>query len=374
MTFKVDPAALDGVAALLRRNGACVLDIHTYITSQLEKGVWEQLGGQGLPEWFIFNHDELIARAHERLDWVASVWHSADVNFAVSAEGYRRTDVESAARMDAQVVRLASRPQLNTDRTQGPLEARDAASFRDLTDPLTPLGAGPPEDVGGMEPKAVEIAQWVGKVNDVVSMNWWIRNLIKEIFGRDPIEEVLQLFSGDWRVYARYAHAWVRVGGAVRNMTHNIELTDDVLASSWSGNAADAGLLYLERLRGAMEVEHSFYNDYLFGVCKAYLELAYWGYEILDYYVGELLDLLLESIGIFSGIFTEGWGAVIDALTALVDGIMFIIDFFRQIYHGYKAVAGLMGMPEESPFEIQRLLLADPDPSGINCVSPPIPR
>jgi hypothetical protein len=58
MTFKVDPATLDGVAALLRRNGACVLDIHTYITSQLEKGVWEQLGGQGLPEWFIFNHDE----------------------------------------------------------------------------------------------------------------------------------------------------------------------------------------------------------------------------------------------------------------------------------------------------------------------------
>lgn len=223
-----------------------------------------------------------------------------------------------------------------------------------------------------MKPKADEIAQWIGGINDAVSMNFWIREVFKELIGRDPVYDVIQMFSGDWEVFGRYGHAWLTAGGAVDDMRSNIEYLDDALAQTWSGNAADAAFSYLQHLSAAMGNEKA-YSDYLFDVCKAYLEMSYWGYELLNYFVGEAIDLALESVGIFSGIFTGGWGTVIDAFIALADAIMFIVDFFRQVYHGWNIVAAAMGIPtEEPPFTLPALLLDDP--SGRSCIAPPLPR
>ncbi|MBB4959971.1 hypothetical protein [Micromonospora polyrhachis] len=374
MTFTVDPEAIERVSALLQRNRERVPEITGYIDRHLAKGTAEQVGGQGLPAWFTFNHDDLVHRAEERLEWVSRVWHSAAVNFAASAADYRRTDRSVAANMDNQLPHTSHPPTPPTTPDRWPSHARTAASFQDVADPLDNLHHGPPSDVSGMQPKVAEIAKWIGNINDVVSMNWWLREVIKEMYGRDPIEEVLQIFSGDWQVFARYGHAWLSAGGAVSDLRSNIEYVDDALAWSWSGNAADNAIFYLQQLTDAMKLEKDFY-DYLFDICKGYVEVAYWGYQILNYLVGELIDLALESIGIFTGLFSGGWGTIIDAIIAAADAVMFIVDFFRQLYHGWQLAAAVIGMPSvEPPSDLPKLLLSDPDPAGRNCIYIPVPR
>ncbi|GAA2344538.1 hypothetical protein [Dactylosporangium salmoneum] len=371
MGFQVDPPVLDKVAGLLNRNRAAVPDMQAYITKYLEKGTAEQISGQGLLSWFTYDHDGQVERADHRLHWVSGVWHSGAANFTASAASYRSVDVETAARMDAQLQRLGERPKIDPDPSHWDYSSRVAAGFTDVMNPHGAVSIPPNDDISSLEPKAAEITKWIGDLNDLVSMNAWVRFAIKEIYGRDPIQEVIQLFSGDWTVFAHYAAAWLHVGRSVDAMRHNIAYTDDALAPHWEGNAADAALTWLQQLDAAMGAEVSFYDDYLFGVCKAYIDVAYYGYENLNYLVGELLDFILESVTALLGVVTDGLSTVAAAIIALCDAIMFIVDFFRQIYYAGKSVAALVDMPDEPPLTIADLLLPDPDPNHSNCISVP---
>lgn len=371
MTFRVEPQALDQVAALLERNRAVVPDMQSYIATHLSKGEWNQIGGQGLLLWFSYHHDEQIARADHRLNWVNGVWQSGAVNFGVSAAQYRSVDADAAARLDAQLQHLGPGPAVDSDPSHWDYTDRPAATFGDVADTHRAVSTPPNEDIDSLEPQAAEIAQWVGQINDLVSMNAWVRLAIKEIFGRDPIKEVLDLLAGDWTVFAHYAVAWKHVGFSVAAMTDNIERTDDALAPHWEGNAANSALTWLQKMHGAMTTESGYYDTYLFGVCKAYIEVAYYGYENLNYLVGELLDLVLEAITALMGFVTDGLSTIAAAVIALCDAIMFIVDFFRQIYYAGKSISAIAGMPEEPPLDIAELLLADPDPAGRNCISVP---
>ncbi|BFU45667.1 hypothetical protein KRMM14A1004_39040 [Krasilnikovia sp. MM14-A1004] len=367
----MEPQALDQVAALLERNRAVIPDMQSYITQYLSKDEWNQIGGQGLLLWFSYDHDEQIARADHRLQWVNGVWQSGAVNFGVSAAQYRSVDVEAAARIDAQLQSLSRAPAIDSDPSHWDYSDKPAATFNDVADPHRAVSTPPSDSIDSLEPQAAEIADWVGQINDLVSMNAWARFAIKEIFGRDPIKEALDLLAGDWTVFAHYAVAWKHVAFSVSAMTDNIEHTDDALAPHWEGNAANAALTWLQNMHGAMTTEFAFYDTYLFGVCKTYIEVAYYGYENFNYLVGELLDLVLEAATAVMGFVTDGLSTIAAAVIALCDAIMFIVDFLRQLYYAGKSIAAIAGMPEEPPLEIAELLLPDPDPAGRNCISVP---
>lgn len=371
VTFRVDPQALDQAAALLERNRAVVPDMQSYISTYLAKDAWNQVGGQGLLLWFSYDHDEQVVRADHRLHWVNGVWQSGAVNLGVSAAQYRSVDAETAAHMDAQLRRLGEAPHVDSDPSHWEYSDRPAATFNDVADPHRAVSTPPNDSIDSLEPQAAEVAQWVGQINDLVSMNAWARFAIKEIFGGDPIKEALDLLAGDWTVFAHYAVAWKHVGFSVAAMTDNIEHTGDALAAHWTGNAADAALTWLQKMHGAMTTEFGFYDTYLFGVCKAYIEVAYYAYENLNYLVGELLDLVLEAATALMGFVTDGLSTIAAAVIALCDAIMFIVDFCRQLYYAGKSIAAVAGMPEEPPLEIADLLLADPDPAGRHCISVP---
>ncbi|BEL02742.1 hypothetical protein Q0Z83_009330 [Actinoplanes sichuanensis] len=373
MTFRVDPEALDQAAALLDRNRNVIPDIQRYITKHLSKGTADQLGGQGLLAYFSYNHDEQIERADHRLHWVNGVWQSGAVNLGVSAATYRSIEKQNAAELDAaiRIPVLLQRPALDPDPAHWDHHFAPAAGFDDVADPTRAVASPPDEPTDSLEPKAAEVAQWVGKVNDTVSLNWWLRFAIKEVYGRDPVKEALDWLAGDWTVFARYAVAWKHVAFSVAAMTDNIAHTDDALAATWDGNAATLGLTWMQHLHDAMTVETEFYDKFLYGTCEGYIEIAYYGYENLNYLVGELIDLLLEAALAIMGLVTDGLSTIAAAVIALCDAILFIVDFFRQIYHAGKILTAIAGLPEEPPLVVADLLLADPDPLGRNCISVP---
>lgn len=373
MTFRVDPEALDQAAALLERNRGVVPDIQGFIAKYLAKGTANQLGGQGLLAYFTYDHDEQIERADHRLQWVNGVWQSGAVNLGVSAATYRATETHNAAELDAtiRIPILQQRPALDPDSAHWDEHFAPAADFDDVADPTRAVSSPPDEPTDSLEPKAAEVAQWVGKVNDTVSLNWWLRYAIKEVYGRDPVKEALDWLAGDWTVFARYAVAWKHVAFSMAAMSDNIAHTDDALAATWEGNAATLGLTWMQQLHGAMTVETDFYDRFLYGTCEGYIEIAYYGYENLNYLVGELIDLLLEAALAILGLVTDGLSTIAAAVIALCDAILFIVDFFRQIYHAGKVLTAITGLPEEPPLVIADLLLADPDPLGRNCISVP---
>ncbi|MEV6349431.1 hypothetical protein [Actinoplanes sp. NPDC051851] len=372
MTFKVEPEALDQTAALLERNRAVVPEMQAYIAKYLAKRTADQLGGQGLILWCAYDHDEQIARADHRLQWVNGVWQSGAVNLTVSAAQYRNVEAVTAAGLDAQARRLGQAlPTVDTDPSHWEYGNRPAASFKDVADPTRAISVPPGDDIGSLEPQAAEVAQWVGRINDFVSLNAWVRFAIREIFGRDPIKEALDLLAGDWTVFARYSVAWQHVGFSVAAMADNIAYTDDALASQWQGNSADNALMWLQKMHSAMTTETGFYDTYLAGVCKTYVQVAYYAYENLNYLVGELLDLLAEAFTALMGLVTDGLSTIVAAVIALCDAIMFILDFFRQLYFASNGIAAVADMPEEPPLDIAELLLADPDPAGRNCITVP---
>jgi hypothetical protein len=373
VTFRMNPDALDQAAALLDRNRDVVPDIQAYISKYLAKDTANQLGGQGLLAYFTFDHDGQIERAHHRLNWVNGVWQSGAVNLAVAAAQGRVTDAGNAAEIDAAAPNsvLMPKPKVDPDPSHWDEHFRPAAGFHDVADATRAVSSPPDESTSSLEPKAAEVAQWVGKVNDTVSLNWWLRYAIKEVYGRDPIKEAIDWLSGDWTVFARYAVAWKHAALSVSAMTDNVAYTSDALAAHWEGNAADRALLWVQGMHGAMKPEVDFYDKFLFGLCEGYIDIAYYGYENLNYLVGELIDLLLEVALALMGFVTDGLSTVAAAVIALCDAILFIVDFFRQIYHAGKIATAIAGLPEEPPLAIADLLLADPDPLGRNCISVP---
>jgi len=375
VTFKVEPDALDQAAALLNRNRAAVPEMQAYIQSYLTKGFTNQLGGQGLFLHFSYHHNEQLARADHRLQWVDGVWQSGAVNLAVSAAQYRSSDASAAARLDQQAWHLGdTKPAINVDPSDWGYNGATAAAFNDVADPLRAVSSTPNDDIGSLEPQAAEITDWVGNISDYISMSAWIRAIIQEIYGRDPVQEAIECLSGDWTVFAHYAVAWKHVGLSVCAMTDNIEHTDGALAPYWQGNAADEALTWLQKMHSAMTIETGFYDTYLFGVCKSYIDIAYYVYQNLNYLVGELLDLVAEVGLALLGLVTEGAATVVAAIVALCDAIVFILDFARQLYYAGNTINAIAGIPEEPPLAIADLLLPDPDPLGRNCITVPATR
>jgi hypothetical protein len=375
VTFKVDPDALDQTATLLNRNRAAVPNIQAYIETYLTKEFTNQLGGQGLFLHFSYHHNEQLARADHRLQWVDGVWQSGAVNFGVSAARYRTADAGAAARLDNQAWHLGdTTPTVDSDPSHWDYNSGPAATFADVADPLRAVSSPPDDDIDSLEPQAAEITDWVGNISDYVSMSAWLRAIIQEIYGRDPVQEALECLSGDWTVFAHYAVAWKHVGFSVGAMTDNIEHTDGALAPHWQGNAADEALTWLQKMRGAMTNETGFYDTYLFGVCKGYIDIAYYVYQNLNYLVGELLDILAEVGLALLGLITEGAATVVAAIVAICDAIVFILDFARQLYYAGETIDAIAGIPDEPPLEIADLLLPDPDPLGRNCITVPTTR
>jgi hypothetical protein len=112
----------------------------------------------------------------------------------------------------------------------------------------------------------------------------------------------------------------------------------------------------VQRLHAATTLEAQFFY-YLYNVYKAQVEIAYFSYEMVNWLVGELLDLLAEGVACYLTT-TTLVGPIVVGLVGIADTIAFVLDSLRQVYHGFRAVAAAVEKPgadEEPDFAMERL-------------------
>jgi len=346
--FEVDPSAIDRFADQLGRFRASATAVVEFIDIYQSMETVEEVGGQGLLNYFWLGHSDHVHRAQTRMRCTDTVAFLAELGFRDAAGFYRRTDLAAAERLDRSYP--GARPAESEWVGNTPPEA---LRFEDRYDPREHLHK---PEAGELQPKAAALASGVGAIADGSSMSWWARQILIEVVGRDPIKDVIEAFSGDWEAVARLAEGWMRCASTVSAMRSTMSHADEALNMVWKGNAADAAVDFVQRLTDATLLEVRYF-EYLYEISKAHIDIAYFGYEMINYLAGELLDLLAEAIIAF---LTSGTvaGPVFVGIWAVVDAIIFVVDTVRQIYHGYRVAAAGIGRPygdEEPDFAMERL-------------------
>jgi hypothetical protein len=356
MTFRVDQQGLRAFAELMFRNAEAAGGIKRFLSDRLEISEFEQVGGQGIPYWFTFSHDRLVARAQVRLTLLQDALDHTGFNVRDALADVRELDFANAAAMDATLDPWTHPPVLTVDRL--PAGFRATMQFGDNAHPLDRLTATLGADVSDMEPKMSALDRFSGRLTDIASENWWLREMIIHVFGRDPVRDLCELFSGDWQVFARYAQVWAACGRAVADIDGNIHYSGDALGGVWEGNAADAAIAYLHRLADGVRAEIAFY-DYLVATCKAYLDLAYLAYLEVDYVIGELIDLACTAFEFGVTVSVPFAGAAYQNFRLLVLVLAGIVDNVRAWCHGVQWMEAVGELPKEEPgCPLEHLVLA----------------
>jgi hypothetical protein len=205
----------------------------------------------------------------------------------------------------------------------------DAARLLDT--PPTPPDANPDTD----DP--------VRKIKDTV--DWFspthlVNTGIYQIFHIDLVDEISNVFGGDWQAWWRCAEVWRRVGETQALVAHEVWRGNARLDTDWHGNAADAAYAYFHRLAFAIK-----------DLKPAYLKL--WNtYRITGIHVdkasGIISDLLkeLSDQAIIAFLSTTPAGPVL-AGSHIVVKIRNILDRIQKatmIYDGLiGGAAGVLG-------------------------------
>ncbi len=252
MNFRVEPTDIEGFGKLVDRAAEDMVAAIKYLgNAKLEqKGsvgeLWEQCSQE---------HDKYVSDGKAVLERIQTVLDSAATELASSARYYKGTDRSQAAAIDS------TYPGSKGRGTGG--AAPSPNGFADVSDAGGQLKPPPGENgyLGGhlAEYQFSPVTKTIGTVMDFGSPSAMANEGIKLLFGIDIYGEALKWVTGDWDGYTQCGETWANLGSCCKSVSENIKAGNELLESSWDGNAADTAWVYFDELaKKAGGVEEGF--------------------------------------------------------------------------------------------------------------------
>ncbi|MFI7118353.1 hypothetical protein [Amycolatopsis sp. NPDC049868] len=349
MSFEVDTEALGKFADLLERyheDGKAVFDHFDQKATLSQPGL-------GILGFLGDAHEEARRMAGERTELLTRIAGNSVAAVRTAAKWYEDTDAEKAAKMDA-TYPAATPGKLDTKEeveSYG-VQTHNVYTFQDIALPNHELSAHP--DPAALRPQVNSIDDFVHLLGDLMSPTAYLRAIIKNTFGADPIDEAIQFFAGDWEQLATCEAVWFECMKSVGAMAENLHYSDEALAQVWKGNAADAAIGFFQKMWRANLAESDFFS-YLYGKYRGYVEIAFNLQQVLNDLINLVLDYFSEcAVGLVAMWQT---GSVTGALAALLKGavwgalgkIMMICTFAVDAFRLYEVVNAAIDLPDEAP-------------------------
>lgn len=326
MAFDVETADLDAYSKQVGRAAEDSRSIKEY-TDKYGKGLEDSAVEQGLILVALELHTGAMNEGAKALNRVHTLLDSSSKELAKSSAFYRQTDRDQAARLDKTYPSGGGR---------GTPSEGGKQSFSDVADAGSQLKAPntPPEFSHG------PFSEAVGTISNWLSPSYWSLEAVKFVFQteKDPLEQVLSWFTGDWASYAKCGEMWANSGSGLKCVTDNLVAGNAKLDQSWNGNAADAAFAYFDTLHKEIEK----LGEGMKELETHYREVSLACFETLGLIKGLLTamadSLILIEVEVAAGtlLAETGIGAIVGYSLAVLEVIK-VIRLWQQVTEAYAA-------------------------------------
>lgn len=349
MTLAVESGDLISYAGLVRRAGEDCETALTYmgrstsICFSLAKPAWDAALG---------DHAERTRDVKDLLARFGAVLDASKTELKKTASWYQSLDLERARAIDATYPTGKHPAKITRLRPSGTL------SFKDVHDAVSHLKPTGSSD-GWLQGHADEftfapIHKTAGTLLDIGSPSALANEGIKMAFGWDVLSEVTSWFSGDWQDYAACADAWHCLGNFCAAVAANVRYGNEVLGTTWRGNAADAACKYFDKLADRLDTAHdAFYElrDRYTSVTKMVFSFA----ELAKGVLAEICDkgiqaaiaaaastaMALTGVG-FTGSFV-GVALAVERANSMVQAYHQLVKDYDHFMLGLNGLLGAVG-------------------------------
>ncbi|AVT40280.1 WXG100 family type VII secretion target [Plantactinospora sp. BB1] len=296
MTLAVEAEGLNRYARQILRARDDVTAIREYLGRYADAGTGGELHNLAKD-----GHENAVRVVDGTLNRLMCLLDVSAPELDRAAAYYRRTDLDSAARVDRTLPDTASR-------APTPLEAELAA----YDCPPPPFSDARQVSMSLVEPGDVDKPPNALGWMDYISPSSWANAAFDAVFGFDPLGWVQERVFGDWEALARMEPVVTNVGGALHAVAQNVQTGATALTTIWQGDAGNAAYRYFtdlanaaSALRGPLDKIGDAYR----GVADAVWAIG----EALTGVIKALLDAaIIAGIAIAAGTATSwtGVGAV----------------------------------------------------------------
>lgn len=172
------------------------------------------------------------------------------------------------------------------------------SGFSDVSEPSSHLKA---PDENPEEFSQGVIVDIFNDLGDLMSPTWYVTEAINLVFGFNPLEEVIDWYSGDWETFLKCAEVWTNVGKACTAIAANVTSGNGSLDGTWDGNAADAAYVYFDELAKKLGEQQDLL-DQLHGAYQHMAHSAYLSAEGVKGILSGIIDgLLIVGLEIAAG-------------------------------------------------------------------------
>jgi hypothetical protein len=242
MSFTVDVAALAGLPPLLTR-----LDEDSRAGRAYEDKNTQLGAGEGIFNLVLGGHRTAVARVDAFFDALSGAASQEAGRVRGALDGYRRTDLAAAAKLDATMPATEKVLWL-------PLDPGGSTGFKDRFEPQTHLT--PPPDYSADYSFEMKWYSYLSPTSYVRSLIWEVTSLAARLGICDrPIDifmEWLKPWLGDWAGFRACADVHERLGKSTIAMNANVRAGASDAQFAWTGNAADAAQHDLHTISSAL--------------------------------------------------------------------------------------------------------------------------
>jgi hypothetical protein len=232
-------------------------------------------------------HDAVVREAMAMLGRLDSLLEESATAVKQTADAYRDTDHNGAARFDA-TLPAAARPDPADNGIYRPRRFSAADLSQCTGDPVDPADHLKAPD------KPMEPARDLDMFKDMLSPTAWIDPILRPLTGWTPVANATRHFAGDWEGYARCAEAFERVNKALNAIAVNIAFRTERVGHTWQGNAADAANAYFHGLAKAIAGQRWMFQSLRKGYRKT-AEQVWLNADLVKDIISSLLDDLAIS-------------------------------------------------------------------------------
>ncbi|WP_435209717.1 hypothetical protein [Streptomyces sp. bgisy034] len=363
MGFRVQPGDISAYGDMVGRAEENMASAQKFLKDNGQLGVATGDVPGEIWQLVVGNHEPVLQKAEQALKAFGNALKASGGELKRSAKYYAETDQQQAAEVDS-VYKGGKGP------------SGDAASdvgdgtFKDQSDPSESLDKS--ESVAEYLARQVQErkdgligdrAKAIGEGNalavlgtalDLVSPTTLANEAVKFFLNIDVFGEVAKKFAGDWGAYETVADTWSRLGDFFTAVGDNVSSGNNLLSTTWSGNAAETAWDYFNILAQKLTESAPVYDT----LSESYQEVAGHIAELAEGVKAAMImifDLAImaqiemaasvaaASTGV--GLILTGLGAAAVAakVAMMLDKWSDIINMFTAGYIAINAIFGVVG-------------------------------
>jgi hypothetical protein len=248
--LSVEPDDLDSYGKLLDRVGDQAVSAQKYLDKNSKLA-----GAEGLFIKIVnpASHHAVYA-AHEVFNHLEKAGRRSNTGLTDAAVYYRKTEHETAARVDATYPKAARPLSHNVDLGIAPVQTHH---FKEKEDPLTHLTE---PEAGDLPESPKTPLDHLTAAFEAISPSTAVISFLEMVTGHNVAEEAGEWFAGDWKSYAECGNAFENVGSMMNSISTNIQEGANELGNTWQGNAGDAAQVFFNNLGASIGQQETVFS------------------------------------------------------------------------------------------------------------------